>query len=86
MPEQKIGSVFKFFAKVSVAAIQVTDGEVAVGDTMHFKGATTDFTQTIESMEIDRQRVERAGPGSSIGIKVRERVRPGDLVFKVTAQ
>jgi hypothetical protein len=83
--EIKIGIVEKFFSKPSVAAITLSDGELSVGDTIHFKGATTDFSQTVDSMQVDHLGVDKAPKGSSIGIKVKDRVRPNDTVFKVTA-
>ncbi len=79
----EVGVVFSYFAKVEVAAINITSGSLKVGDTIKIKGATTDFTQQIESMEIDRQKVDSAGVGQSIGIKVKERVRPNDIVYKL---
>jgi putative protease len=80
---EEIGKVFQFFAKVSVAAISITSGSIKCGDTIRIKGATTDFEQQIDSMEIDRQKVDSAGAGQSIGIKVKDRVRPNDKVYKV---
>jgi hypothetical protein len=83
MAEEKIGEVVKFFAKPCVAAIKVTNGEVNVGDTIKITGHTTDITNTLESMEIENQKVEKAVAGDYIGVKVSDRVRPGDEVFKV---
>jgi putative protease len=83
MPEEEIGKVADFFAKIGVAAIDLT-GTLSVGDTIHIKGHTTDFTQTVESIQIEHQNVQKAGPGDSIGIKVNDRVRDNDIVFKVT--
>ncbi len=80
---EEIGRVFKFFAKPSVAAIEITSGELKVGDTIMIKGETTDLTQRIESMEIDRVKVESAKAGQGVGIKVIERVRPNDKVYRV---
>ena len=72
-----------FFAKPCVAAIDITSGTLAIGDTIAIKGATTNFEQKIESMEIDRKPVQTASAGQSVGIKVKDRVRPHDRVFKV---
>lgn len=83
MAEEKVGEVVKFFAKPCVAAIKITDGELKAGDTIKVIGHTTDLTDRIESMEIDNQKVEKAVPGDYIGVKVCDRVRPGDEVFKV---
>lgn len=84
MTEEKIGIVDHFFTKVSVAAVRITNGELKIGDTIHFVGTHTDFTQKVESMEIDRKPVERVTVGDDVGIKVRERVRENDIVYKVT--
>ena len=83
MAEEKVGEVVKFFAKASVAAVKITDGELKVGDAIKLTGHTTDFEDKIESMEIDNSNVERAVAGDYIGIKVADRVRAGDEVFKV---
>ncbi len=84
MPEQKVGEVVKFFSKPSVAAIKITDGVLQVGDRIKFKGHTTDFEDQIQSMQIDNKPVEKAEPGQMIGIKVKDRVREKDMVYKVT--
>ncbi|MCJ7607845.1 MAG: translation elongation factor-like protein [Thermoplasmata archaeon] len=81
--EVLVGTVLQFFAKPSVAAIEITAEGVAVGDTLRIKGTTTDFEQTVESMEIDRQPVQNVGAGTSVGIKVKDRVRVHDKVFKL---
>ena len=83
MVEEKIGIVEHFFTKIGVAAIRITDGELKIGDTIHIVGATTDFRQKVESMQINRQPVDVAKPGDEIGIKVIDRVREHDVVYKV---
>jgi len=83
MAEKKIGEVMKFFAKPSVAAVKIVEGEVSVGDSIKFYGHTTEFTDLIESMEVDNKSVQKAVAGYFIGVKVSYRVRPGDEVFKV---
>ena len=83
MVEEKIGFVEHFFNKVSVAAIKITDGELKIGDTIHIVGSHTDFTQKIDSMEIDRNPVEKVTAGDDVGIKVKDRVREHDVVYKV---
>lgn len=82
MPEEKIGEVTHFFTDLSVGIIDLS-GKLEVSEKVHFKGATTDFEQQIDSMEIDREKVEEAGPGDKIGVEVDERVREGDEVLKV---
>jgi putative protease len=83
MPEEEIGRVMLFFAKPCVAAVEITSGTLSVGDSIRLKGSTTDFEQKIESMEIDRSPVTSATTGQSVGIKVKDRVRPNDKVFKL---
>ena len=85
MAEKKIGEVIKFFAKPSVAAIQITDGELNVGDSIKFSGHTTEFSDVVQSMEVNNKSVQKAVAGESVGLKVADRVRPGDEVFKVVA-
>jgi putative protease len=81
--EVQVGTVTIFFAKPSVAAIEVTSGALSIGDTVKIVGATTNFEQKIESMEIDRKPVQTVTVGQAVGIKVKERVRPHDKVFKI---
>jgi translation initiation factor IF-2 len=84
MPEVEVGIVQHYFDKAGVGAIEITDGELAVGDTIHIKGSTTDFTATVESIQIEHQTVEKAKKGDDIGIKLSDKVRQKDKVFKVT--
>lgn len=83
MVEEKIGVVEHFFTKVSVAAVKITDGELKIGDNIHFVGVNTDFKQKIESMEINRNPIQTVKPGDDVGIKVKERVREHDVLYKV---
>ncbi|MBW1769301.1 MAG: translation elongation factor-like protein [Deltaproteobacteria bacterium] len=83
MPEEEIGVIVKFFSKPGVAAIEVTGGSIKQGDLLRYKGHTTDFTEEVPSMEIDNQQVEEAKVGELVGIKVKERVRENDKVYKV---
>jgi len=83
MVEEKIGIVEHFFTKVSVAAIKITEGELKIGETVHFVGANTDFKQKIETMEINRNPVESVKKGDEVGIKVKDRVREHDVVYKI---
>lgn len=84
MSEKKIGVISHYFGKISVAGIEIEKGKLEAGDTIRIKGHTTDFTQVIKSMQIDLQTVEVAKKGDSIGIKVSERVREHDEVYKVS--
>ncbi len=83
MPEEQVAVIVKFFAKPSVAALEVTSGIIKKGDLLRYKGHTTDFTEQVTSMEIDNQPVEEAKMGDLIGVKVMERVRENDKVYKV---
>lgn len=83
MEEKKVGQVIKFFGKISVAAIRLTEGSLKVGDRIHIVGHTTDVTDTVASMQVENKDVQEAGPGADVGIKVRDRVREHDVVYKV---
>jgi len=80
--EKLVGRVSHYYARIDVAVIEVTD-TIKVGDTIRIKGGIRDFEQTIDSMEIEHQKVEVATKGQSIGLKVIERARETDLVYKV---
>jgi translation initiation factor IF-2 len=83
MPEQQIGVINEFFAHINVAGIDLSD-TMRVGDTIHIKGHTTDLEQSVDSMQIEHETVQEANAGQAVGIKVKDRVRRGDQVFKVT--
>lgn len=83
MPEEQVAVIVKFFARPSVAALEITNGSIKRGDILHYKGHTSDFTEEVTSMEIDNQPVEEAKVGDLVGIKVKERVRENDKVYKV---
>lgn len=83
MPEVEIGKVSDFFARPVVAGIQLT-ASLKVGDKIHIQGHTTDMELILKSMQIDNADVQEAKDGDSVGIKVSDRVRRGDTVYKVT--
>jgi putative protease len=83
MEEKLIGYVSDYFRNISVAAVEITSGIVSVGDTIHFKGHTTDFKLQVNSMQIEHESVTEAKQGDSIGLKVSEKVRKGDKVYKI---
>ena len=83
MAEAEIGLIVDFFARPVVAAIQLT-GELNVGDKIHIKGHTTDMEVVVDSMQIHNQNVSVAKAGDSVGIRVTDKVRHGDKVYKVT--
>lgn len=84
MAEQLIGKVTHYFSKAKVAAIEITNGQLDVGDTIRILGHTSDFTQTIESMQVDRAPVTSAKVGDQIGVQVAEHAREHDQVYRVT--
>jgi translation elongation factor EF-Tu-like GTPase len=84
MAEEMIGTVMDFFARPVVAGIDLI-GTLKLGDSIHIVGHTTDLLLTIESMQINNVNVSEAKSGDSIGIKVSDRVRRGDKVYKVVA-
>ncbi len=79
---KEVGKVTHYFSRIGVGAIELS-GELKLGDKIRIKGATTDFEQLVESMQIEGKPVERAGPGDSIGLKVKDRVREGDIVYRL---
>lgn len=84
MPEEPIGTVTHYYGGPGVAVVKLESGELALGDTVHFRGHTTDFTEQVTSMEVNHQKIERAKVGDEVAIKVSSRVRQHDKVFKVT--
>ena len=83
MTEKAIGKVTDFFSRPVVAGIELT-ATLKLGDKIHIKGHTTDIELTVDSMQINNVDVKQAKTGDAIGIKVSERVRRGDIVYKVT--
>src|SRR3970040_1027350 len=69
MPETKVGHVKEYFAKVGVAGIEITEGHLLVGDTIHVKGHTTDLTQRVDSIQLEHQPLQRAGPPARSGLQ-----------------
>ena len=79
---EEIGKITHHFSKIGVGVIELS-GSLSVGDKIRIKGATTDFEQEIDSMQIEHENVEKADAGQSIGLKVKEPVREHDTVYKV---
>ena len=80
--EKRIGTVTHYFNRIGVAVLEIEDG-LNVGDTIHISGSTTDFVQQVYSMEVEHQKMQAVGAGADVALKVDERVRKGDRVFKV---
>jgi len=83
MPEIEIGKVSDFFAHPVVAGVDLT-GSLKMGDNIHIIGHTTDLELTVNSMQINNAAVQEAKAGDAVGLKVTDRVRKGDTVYKVT--
>lgn len=84
MQEKEIGKITHYYGHLSVGIVQLTD-TLKIGESIHIKGHSSDFTQSIDSLQIEHATVSEAKLGDSVGIKVAEKVHPGDKVFKVTA-
>lgn len=82
--EQLIGKATHYFGNIGVAVLSLSGG-LRVGDTVRLKGPKTDFTQRVESMQVDRQNIDDAKPGDDVALKVDEKVREGDDVFFVAS-
>ena len=79
-----LGRIQHYFPHVNAAALKIKKGSLQVGDRLRFKGHTTDFTQTVESLQIDHVVVQKVGVGDDVGIQVKERVREHDAVYKIS--
>ena len=85
MERKKVGEVFHFYGKIGVAAIRLTDSTLAIGDTVQIQGPTTNLEQSVDTLQIEHADVSRAEVGQEVGMKVRERVRERDFVYKLVA-
>jgi len=81
--EELIGKITHYFGKIDVGIIEITKGKLVAGDKIHIKGATTDFEQNVDSMQVEHEQVEKAKKGDVIGLKVKDKTRDGDEVYKV---
>jgi len=79
--EKQIGKIIHFYPKISVGIIELTDS-LSVGETIHIKGASSDFEQTVDSMQVEHENIEKAKKGDVIGLKVTNEAKEGDLVYK----
>ena len=83
LAEEQVGVIKHYYSKIGVAVIDLT-APLKVGDEIHVKGHTSDFTVKVDSMQVEHQNIEEAKAGDSIGLKVPEKVREQDAVYKVT--
>ncbi len=79
--ETAVGTVTHYYSHLNVAVVQINKGELKTGDTIHVKGHSTDFMQTVESMEYEHRHVDQASAGQSVGIKVKDHAREHDIVY-----
>lgn len=79
---EEVGNVTHYFARIGVAVVELS-GTVLVGDRILVKGMTTNIEQVIDSMQIEHSSVKKAEAGQSIGLKVADRVREGDTIYKI---
>ena len=79
---EKVGEVSHFFTKIMVAVIELT-GSLKADDTISIRGMTTNFEQKVESMQIEHETIKEAKAGDSIGLKIQDRARKGDIVYKL---
>jgi putative protease len=79
----EVGVVTHYYPRVDAAVVAVGPGELHAGDTVHFRGHTTDFYQTLDRLEFDHQPIEVAKPGQQVGVHVSHRVREGDVVKRI---
>jgi putative protease len=80
---KRVGSVTHYFNKIGVAVLELSES-IRVGDRLHFLGKHTDFPQQVGSMQVDHEPVEQADKGNEVAIKVDQRVRRGDSIFRLT--
>lgn len=82
MEEKEIGKVTHYFGKIGVAVLELSS-ELKVGDTIRIKGHSEDFTQKVESMQIEHQDIEKAEAGQSVGMKITQKAHEGDVVYLI---
>ncbi|UCC47810.1 MAG: translation elongation factor-like protein [Gemmatimonadota bacterium] len=83
MAEELVGTITHYFPKPEVGVVKLT-ADLKVGDVLHFRGHTTEFQQEITSMQVEHENIETAAAGDEVAIKVDQRVRAGDEVYRVT--
>ncbi len=83
--EIHIGQITHYYNRLGVAVLELSN-DLKVGDVVHIVGHTTNFSQRVESMEIEHRQVQSVGPGVEAALKVVERVRQGDIIYKVTEE
>ena len=82
--DEAIGTVTHYYSHLGVAIVQINNGALKTGDSIHIQGHSTDFTQPVESMELEHQHIDRAAIGQIIGLRVNDHVRVHDIVYLIT--
>ena len=82
MSEKEVARVKHYFSRLGVAVLSLT-GALSVGDRIHLYGHSTDFEQTVDSMQIEHKPVLKVGPGDDVALKMQERVHEGDIVYRI---
>lgn len=76
-----MGKIIHYYDKIGVGVVRL-EGELGAGDTVHVKGKTSDFEQTVESMQVDRKNVDSGKKGEEVAVKFNEKAHEGDIVYK----
>jgi len=84
MEEKLIGKITHYFTNIGVAVVEITAGKLNIGDKVHIKGATSDFEQSIDSMQVEHENVKIAKKGDAVGLKADQQVREGDEVYLIS--
>ncbi len=82
--EEEIGRIIHYFSKINVAVLEMIEGKLETGNTIHIKGHTTELYQKVDSMQVDYKPVDIAEKGMQVGLKVKSHVRPNDRVYKIS--
>ncbi|MBI1820388.1 MAG: hypothetical protein HY036_03430 [Nitrospirae bacterium] len=83
MKEQEVGKITHYYSHIGIGIVELgQQGKLRIGDALHIKGHTTDFEQVVNTMQIEHENIQEAGPGQTIGLQVREMVRVNDRVYK----
>ena len=80
--EELVGKIIHYYDHIEVGIVEVTKGSLEVGEKIHIKGVTTDFEQDVKSMQIEHEQVSKAKKGDIVGLKAKDKVREGDLVYR----
>jgi hypothetical protein len=81
--EEAVGTVTHYYSHIGVAIIQINNGSLKTGDSIHIQGHTTNFTQPVESMELEHQHVDQAATGQTVGLRVKDEARVHDIVYLI---